>query len=287
MRSVCLALDESLRQNERMTDETNNLLEQVTKQEQTKETMQRLVEALKTQIVLTKEEAGLKLMEETQKRIDCSQKFQDTMSELSGLVGARGESDSKLREENLLLSQKLAELLAQFEGKEQRMSSFKIEHDLQIKLFEAQLSKAKIEKAELNANFTKERLELHKALLEARKMNEELLEQNREIKEHIEDYQKQYETLQEGLGDKSDHFNNFRKEMERLGKKLRQFERDTSNWKDKFESSNDQVKRMNMTALDREKELEIVKKKLGAMEKLNRALQNERAELKKQLETKS
>ncbi len=40
---------------------------------------------------------------------------------------------------------------------------------------------------------------------------------------------------------------------------------------------------MNATALEREKELEAAKKKLGAMEKLNRALQTERAELMKKV----
>ena len=39
---------------------------------------------------------------------------------------------------------------------------------------------------------------------------------------------------------------------------------------------------MNQTSLEREKELGSVKKKLAAMEKLNRTLQAERAELMKQ-----
>ena len=40
-----------------------------------------------------------------------------------------------------------------------------------------------------------------------------------------------------------------------------------------------QVKKMNALSLEREKEFQAVKKKLGAMEKLNRALQEERAKL--------
>ena len=64
-----------------------------------------------------------------------------------------------------------------------------------------------------------------------------------------------------------------------MGKKLRKVERDTADWKDKFEVSNEQVKKMNVASLEREKELTMVKKKLAAMEKLNRALQKERADL--------
>ena len=64
--------------------------------------------------------------------------------------------------------------------------------------------------------------------------------------------------------------------MEKLGKKLRKVERDTAEWKDKFEGSNEQVKKMNILSLEREKELTMAKKKLAAMEKLNRGLQEER-----------
>ena len=57
-----------------------------------------------------------------------------------------------------------------------------------------------------------------------------------------------------------------------MGKKLRAVERDTQEWKAKFEDSNDQVKKMNAYSMEREKELASVKKKLTAMEKLNRTL---------------
>lgn len=46
-----------------------------------------------------------------------------------------------------------------------------------------------------------------------------------------------------------------------------------------------QVKKMNALSLEREKEFQVVKKKLAAMEKLNRALQEERASLIKGAKT--
>ena len=47
------------------------------------------------------------------------------------------------------------------------------------------------------------------------------------------------------------------------------------------------VKKMNANSLSREREFSETKKKLAAMEKLNRALQKERAELNKKLEEKA
>ncbi len=41
--------------------------------------------------------------------------------------------------------------------------------------------------------------------------------------------------------DSSQNFGLFRTEMDKLGKKLRLVEQDTQEWRDKFESSNEQV----------------------------------------------
>ena len=63
-------------------------------------------------------------------------------------------------------------------------------------------------------------------------------------------------------------------------------ERDTEEWKLKFLDSQEQVKSMNTKNLDREKELECLKRKCTAMEKLNRHLSQERTNLLKQIEDK-
>ena len=70
---------------------------------------------------------------------------------------------------------------------------------------------------------------------------------------------------------------------------VNQVERDTEEWKAKFEDSQELVKKMNYQNLNREKEAEGMKRKLAAMEKLNRHLSQERTNLLKQvaeLETK-
>jgi hypothetical protein len=61
-------------------------------------------------------------------------------------------------------------------------------------------------------------------------------------------------------------------------------ERDTDEWKAKFEDSQELVKKMNYQNLSREKELEGMKRKCVAMEKLNRHLSQERTNLLKDIE---
>ena len=56
------------------------------KNDQTKEALQKLCKALKTQVDLKSEEGELKLKEETQKRIDATTSFQTVITDLSTLV---------------------------------------------------------------------------------------------------------------------------------------------------------------------------------------------------------
>lgn len=70
--------------------------------------------------------------------------------------------------------------------------------------------------------------------------------------------------------------------MERLGTEMRKVERETRNWKEKFEASNDQVRKMNALSLQREQEVQGLQKKLAAMEKLNRTLLDKSKEGKKE-----
>ncbi len=73
------------------------------------------------------------------------------------------------------------------------------EYVLQTKLFETQLAKAKIEKAEMNADFTRERLELHRSLLDANEQRDSAASHLRELKENVEVYEKQYKDLEKSI----------------------------------------------------------------------------------------
>ena len=146
---------------------SRNIVEQLDKNEQTKEALQKLCKALKQQVDLKTEEGELKLREETQKRIDATSSFQSTISELSTLVEKHNMQNKNLQGENKALGDKLKELLESHEKREDKIENLRNEFSLQIQLFEAQLAKAKLEKTEITADFNKERLELQKKVMEA------------------------------------------------------------------------------------------------------------------------
>ena len=151
----------------RYKEASRNIVDQLDKNEQTKAALQKLCKALKTQVDLKTEEGDLKLREETQKRIDCTTSFQNTITELSTLVEKHNMHNKNLQDENKALAEKLKELLESHEKREDKIAGLRNEFGLQLQLFEAQLAKAKLEKTEVTADFNKERLELQKKVMEA------------------------------------------------------------------------------------------------------------------------
>ncbi|CAB4064212.1 unnamed protein product [Lepeophtheirus salmonis] len=236
-------------------EENINLKEQLAKSDETKVALKKLTDALRAQINLTKEENTLKLKEETQKRLECSIMFEEQIKELAVLVTTQSENNTKLREENLSITEK--------------------NKSLQLQLFEAQLSKAKVERAEQTAEHTQDRLGLQQVILELREENDLYRQRERLMKEQIEIYTAQSQEVEKSLGDSGSSIQHFRKQIEKLNLKLQQVECDTAEWRHKFEASNEQVKKMNKLSLERDREMEIFKKKLAVMENLNRALHEE------------
>lgn len=283
--TLCVILNETLKENVKMKETVANLTGQLEKNDMTKAALQKLCDALKTQVTLKDEENNLKLQEETQKRIEIAKNFESTMAELTKLIEEHSKHNTSLREENTTMAKRLEELLMEYEKRETKISSIKEEFELKSQLYEAQLAKAKIEKAEQNADFNKERLLLQKELLESHKDLQVMLQKEDNMKEQIELYAAQYNDLSKGVDDKKSNFGQFKNQMDKMNKRLKNLEADTTMWKDKFEESNEIVIKLNSKLSEANRDLESTKKKLGAMEKLNRTLASERAALKKEKNT--
>jgi len=280
--TLCVIFKQTLTENVKMKDTLANMAGQLEKNDMTKAALQKLCEALKTQVNLKDEENTLKLQEETKKRIEIAKNFESTMGELTKLIETHSSHNSSLKEENLLMANKLEELLREYEQRENKIANISEEFHLKTQLFEAQLAKAKIEKAELGADFNKERLILQKQLLEAKKNVEIMMSREDNLKEQIELYAAQYEDLSKGVDDKKNNFGQFKSQMDKLNKRLRSLEADGQMWKDKFDESTQYVVKLNASKAEADLELETTKKKLAAMEKLNRTLTAERATLLKE-----
>jgi len=277
--ALCLIFKKTIAENAQLKETVLNVNGQLEKNDMTKAALQKLCNALKAQVNLKDEENNLKLQEETQKRIDIAKNFETTMAELTKLIETHSSHNTQLREENVSMAAKLQELLKDFDGRDSKVKMITEEFRLKSELYEAQIAKSKIEKAEMSSDFNRERLEMQKQHLEAKKNIEILLTREDNLKEQIELYASQYDQMSKGENEKKTKMGTFKTQVDNLNKKLKTLESDTTMWKEKFEESNEVVIKMNTAKNNSDVELEATKRKLVAMEKLNRALQAERTQL--------
>merc|ERR1711884_560689 len=230
--TLCVIFKQTLTENVQLKETLVNMNGQLEKNDMTKVALQKLCDALKTQVSLKDEENNLKLQEETNKRIEIAQNFEATMNELTKLIESHSAHNTSLRTENAEMTRQMEALLKEYENREGKISSISEEFRLKSQLYEAQLAKAKIEKAEIGADFNKERLKLQKDLLEANKNIEILVSREENMKEQVELYAAQYDELVNGVDDKKKHFGQFKKQMDTLNKRLKTLEMDFSMWKE-------------------------------------------------------
>merc|ERR1712192_240702 len=273
--TLCLLVQRIVEENKVLKNEITVVGDQCEKQREAKEVILTLNTAYKKQIDLVREESRLRLEEEMAKRSENMGGYNTTMTDLSNLLETHTAQNSRLRDQNAQMASKMGELVGETEKRDEMVKGLHEEAQLQIVLLQHQVQKAQIEKADM----TKDRLELSQDLLLERERGRNLEETVRLLKEQAEIYQLQMEELQAGGASNSKSFNHFKTQIDKLTKSMTQLEKDTANWRQKYEVSSSQVKKMNTSAMERESEVMSLKKKLESMVKLNKTLSQERATL--------
>merc|ERR1719186_1456331 len=279
MDTLALLVMRFVEENSELQNEANEVNGQMKKHIEAKDAIKALNVFLKKQIDLVKQESELRLQEEQSKREQSMGGYQNTMSELSVLLETDKEKNTSLRDQNGEMSDQMLLLVNETEKREGQIEKMQMEFQLQIKLLEHQVPKAQIEKAEIKADMTKERLEIMKELAAERERNCKLDESVQLLKKQAEIYQKQMGELQKGAGNSTKSFEFFKSQIEKLTDQMVELEKESSQWKEKSDMSASQVAKMSLSTMDKEKEMILIKSKRESMIKLNKTLSVERAEL--------
>lgn len=283
--TLCVLLSKFVEENGVLKNEVGIMLEQIKKHNAAKETLKAMNQAYKKQVDLVKEECELRLKEEQTKRQDNMGSYSATMDELSGLLETQSGQNSKLLTDNTNLGEKLSTLIGETQKREDQFVRIQTEYGLQIKLFEAQLKKAQLEKAEVKCEMTQERIDLAKELETERGRNMNLERTVTNLREQLDIYEKQSSELSQGVGNNAKQFTHFKTQIDKLTSTMTTLEKETSQWREKSELSAKQVQKMNQLTMEKDKEVAGLKKKLEGMVKLNQALSTERSELLSKVKT--
>jgi len=281
--TLCVLVAKIIEENHVLRADLGTMNDHIAKSAEANDAIKKLNSAYKQQIALVQEENILKLKEEQMKSATCVKNYQTTMDELSTLLETHTGQNSRLRDENINMADKLTQLCHESEKRDNQVQGRLKEYDLQVKLLEHQVTKAHLEKAEVKADMTKERIEIAQDLMLERERSSNLQETVQVLKQQSNLYQEQLMQLTNGEGAEKKNFQFFKTQIDKLTLQMNGLEKDTHDWRNKYEDSSQQVKKMNTQSLDREKEIGQLKKKLDQMVKLNKTLADERTKLNQKI----
>ncbi|XP_070258842.1 gamma-taxilin isoform X3 [Myotis yumanensis] len=200
-----------------------------------------------------KEENMKQAREEEESRKKATSHFQFTLNEIQTQLEQHDIHNTKLRQENIELGEKLKRLIEQYTLREERIDKVFKRKELQQQLVDAKLQQTTELIKEADEKHQREREFLLKEATESRYKYEEMKHQEVQLKQQ-------------------------------MTKKIKKLEKEMIIWRTKWESNNKVLLQMAEEKTIRDKEYKSSQMKLGRLEKLFRALQMERNELNEKVE---
>merc|ERR1712025_329065 len=175
MDTLAILVMRFVEENSELQNEANMVKDQMKKHKEAKDAIKALNEFLKKQIELVKQESALRLEEEQTKRDQSVGGYETTLNDLSGLLENHAGMNKSLKNANGQMVDQMLQMVNETEKREGQIEKMQMEFQLELKLLEHQVAKAQIEKSEVKADMTKERLELMKDLAAERERNQKLM----------------------------------------------------------------------------------------------------------------
>ncbi|ELW64182.1 Beta-taxilin [Tupaia chinensis] len=230
-----------------------------------------------------KEETLQRAREEEEKRKEITSHFQSTLTDIQGQIEQQSERNMKLCQENTELAEKLKSIIDQYELREEHLDKIFKHRELQQKLVDAKLEQAQEMMKEAEERHTREKEYLLNQAAEWKLQAKVLKEQETVLQAQLTLYSGRFEEFQSTLTKSNEVFATFKQEMDKTTKKMKKLEKDTATWKARFENCNKALLDMIEEKALRAKEYECFVMKIGRLENLCRALQEERNELYKKI----
>ncbi|XP_068173969.1 gamma-taxilin [Antennarius striatus] len=230
-----------------------------------------------------KEENAQRSREYEEQRKEAMLHFQMTLSDIEVQMEQHSSHNTKLRQENVELADKLKKLIEQYELREEHIDKVFKHKELQQQLMDAKLQRITEMIKEVEEKQQRERDFLLKDATESRHKCELMKEQETQLKQQLSLYMDKFEEFQSTLAKSNEVFTTFRQEMEKMTKKIKKLEKETTQWRTKWESNNQALLQMAEEKTLRDGHFKALQGKLELLERLCRALQKERNDLNNQL----
>ncbi|XP_038672444.1 beta-taxilin [Scyliorhinus canicula] len=230
-----------------------------------------------------KEESLQRARVEEEKRKDVTKHFQDTLMDIQSQIDQHSQRNFKLCEENTELGNKLKSIIEQYDSREEHIEKIFKHRDLQQQLMDAKLTQAQELLKEAEERHHREKEYLLNQASEWKVQTNIMKDQETLLKAQLKLYAEKFEEFQGTLTKSNEMFGSFKEDMEKMTKRMKKQEKETVMWKVKWEGCNKALLDMIEEREVRFKEYECFQVKIQRLEKLCRALQEERTELYKSI----
>ncbi|XP_041825770.1 gamma-taxilin isoform X2 [Melanotaenia boesemani] len=230
-----------------------------------------------------KEENAQRSREYEEQRKEAMLHFQMTLGDIEVQMEQHSSHNTKLRQENMELAEKLKKLIEQYELREEHIDKVFKHKELQQQLMDTKLQRITEMMKEVEEKQQREREFLLKDATESRRKCEMMKEQEGQLKQQLSLYMDKFEEFQSTLAKSNEVFTTFRQEMEKMTKKIKKLEKETTQWRTKWENNNQALLQMAEEKTLRDGHFKALQGKLELLERLCRALQKERNDLNNHL----
>ena len=233
---------QQLKQNERVCTHLSKEKDQMQSEQNrlvlAKSRLESLCRELQRQNKIIKEESLLKIKEEEEKRREIANKFQSTLNEIMQLIAENQKRNTQLKEENADLAQKLKTLMGHYESWEKHTEKIIKQKDLETQLMKAKFSKTEMILNQEQKIFIKEKTQLIQMIGDLQKRCADMTQNENKLRTELGLYTNKYDEFQTVLTKSNDMFATFKKDMERMSKQIKKLEKETQQWKNRWETSN-------------------------------------------------
>lgn len=241
--------------------------------------LETLCRELQSHYNVMREETLQRCREDEEKRKEITSHFQDMLTEIQTQIEQHSTRNDKLCRENTHLTNKLEGLMNQCERREESLEKINKHRDLQLQLTEAKLLQANALLAEAEDKHKREKEYLLREAIDKTKKCFAMKEQELAMKKKLTLYAEKFDEFQATLAKSNEIYVRFKKEMDNMSDKMKKMDKESNLWKTRFENCNKALTDMIEERTEKAKEYDLFVLKIQKLEKLCRALQEERVVL--------
>lgn len=209
------------------------------------------------------------IRQEEKHRKEAQEKFQHSLNEIQKLMNENSEKNKKLEQDNLEMSMKFKNILAQYEEREKQMDRINKQMELVTQLNEAKLAKANVESMAEKEAFRKQSAILEETITILKRQLSEALSSEKAYKAQVDLYSSKY-------GEFTKTFESYKTDMTKMSKKTFKIETEMLGYKMKYEKSNAILLDMFSEKQVRDEHINKTAKQLFHLQKLCRTLAAEK-----------